>query len=67
MLVVTVAANTVGGGGGGDIICLGVISRSFAFVLGGRKWNWAPTAINDAGLYLRKVDLLSKGLEKKEK
>ena len=61
MLVVTVAATTVGGGGGGDFICLGVILRRYPFVLGGRKWNFAPTAINDAGLHLRKEDLLSKG------
>ena len=60
MLVVTVAATTVGGGGGGggDFICLGVILRSYPFVLGGRKWNSAPAAINDAGLHLRKEDLL---------
>ena len=35
-------------GGGGDFICLGVILPSYAFVPGDRKWNWAPTAINDA-------------------
>ena len=59
MLVVTAAATTVGGdGGGGDIICLGVILPSYVFVLGERKWNWAPTAINDAGLHLQKEDLL---------
>ena len=60
MLVVTVAATTVGVGvgGGGDFICLEVILRSYPFVLGGRKWNSAPTAINDAGLHLRKEDLL---------
>ena len=60
MLVVTVAATTVVGGGGvgGDFISLGVILRSYHFVLGGRKWNSAPTAINDAGLHLRKEDLL---------
>ena len=62
MLVVTVAATTVGVGvgvgGGGDFICLEVILRSYPFVLGGRKWNSAPAAINDAGLHLRKEDLL---------
>ena len=62
MLVVTVAATTVvvgvGVGGEGDFICLEVILRSYPFVLGGRKWNSAPAAINDAGLHLRKEDLL---------
>ena len=39
MLVLTVAATTVGVGvgGGGDFICLRVILRSCAFVLGGWK------------------------------
>ena len=38
-----------GGGGGGDIICLGVILRSYAFVVGDRKWNWTHTGIDNAG------------------
>ena len=67
MLVVTVAATTVGGSGGGDNICLEVILRSYPFVLGGGKWNSAPAAINDAGLHLQKEDLLLKGLKRKEK
>ena len=67
MVVVTVAAATVGGGGGGDYICLRVIFRSYPFVLGGQKWNSAPAAINDAGLHLRKEDLLWNGLKRKEK
>ena len=57
-MVATAATTTVGVGGGGDFICLRVILRSYAFVLGGRKWNSAPAAINDAGLHLRKEDLL---------
>ena len=56
-----------GGGGGGDIICLGVILRSYAFVVGDGKWYWAPTAVNEAGLHLGKEDLMSRGLKKKEK
>ena len=67
MLVVTVAAITFGGSGGGEFICLEVILRSYSFVLGGRKWKSARAAINDAGLHLRKEDLLSKGLKRKEK
>ena len=68
MLVVTAAITIVGGGGGGDIICLGVILPSYVFVLGDRKWNWAPTAINDARWnLLKKEDLLWKGLKRKEK
>ena len=61
MVVVTAAATTVSGGGGGDFICLGVILRSYAFVLGDWKWNWSTTTINDVGLHLQKGDLLSKG------
>ena len=63
MLVVTVAATTVGVGVGcgGDFICLEVILRSYAFVLGDRTWDWAFTAINDAGTHFQKEDLLSKG------
>ena len=46
MVVVTAAATAVGGGGGGDFICLGVILRSYAFVVGDGKWNWADAALN---------------------
>ena len=57
-MVATAATTTVGGGGVVDFICLGFILPSNAFVLDERKWNWAPTAINDAGLHLRKEDFL---------
>ena len=45
---------------------MGVILRSYAFVLEDVEWNWAHTDINDAGLHLRKEDLLSIGMKKKE-
>ena len=67
VIVVVPAAATTIRGGGGDFICFLVILRSYAFVVGDRKWNCAPTAINDAGLHLRKEDLLWKGLKRKEK
>ena len=58
MVATAAAAAAAIAGGGGDIICLGVILPIYAFVLGGRKWNCAPTAINEAGLHLHKEDLL---------
>ena len=66
-MVATAATTTVGGCGVGDFICLGVILRSYAFILGGRKWNFAPAAINDACLHLGKEDLPLKGLKRMEK
>ena len=57
-MVATAATTTVGGGGVVDFICLGFILPSNAFVLDERKWNWAPAAINDVGLHLRKEDFL---------
>ena len=63
VMVATATAFTGGGGGSGDFICFGVVLRSYSFVIGDGKWNWAHTAINDAGLHLRKEDFLSKGVK----
>ena len=41
-----------------DIICCGVVLRSYALVLEDREWNWAHTAINYAGLLFRREDFM---------